>query len=215
MSSRDWRSSHRSIYYQWNKKNLTWGRTELRALRTLGKHCTTEVLLFSVIIRVKNRLSHERWACFLLSVGLWWEASEVPLLSSMFLFLVTKKNIFQNLCVPNPVGTGKVENSERKEWKQISRSLIFHKFWDQIKKITPEYSYITCFTASPMRTGMIRSSKIPSNTNKSTNMQYKDPKRKNSKQTHIFFWVSTSKKNELRIINRYLKQFLNPNFCCL
>jgi hypothetical protein len=26
---------------------------------------------------------------------------------------VAKKNIFQNLYVPNPVGTGKVENSER------------------------------------------------------------------------------------------------------
>ena len=54
-------------------------------------------------------------------------------------------------------------------------------------KITPEYQLLShFFMAFPMRTGMIGYSKMPSNTNKSTNTQYKDPKRKSSKQTHIF-----------------------------
>lgn len=50
---------------------------------------------------------------FLLLVGLLREVCEGPLLASSFLFLVAKKNIFQNLCVPNPVSTGKGESSER------------------------------------------------------------------------------------------------------
>lgn len=49
----------------------------------------------------------------LLLVGLLREVCEVPLSASSFLFLVAKKNIFQNLCVPNPVSTGKGESSER------------------------------------------------------------------------------------------------------
>lgn len=49
----------------------------------------------------------------LLLVELLREVCEVPLSASSFLFLVAKKNIFQNLCVPNPVSTGKGESSER------------------------------------------------------------------------------------------------------
>lgn len=67
-----------------------------------------------VFCKAKNKRStHREHHAFLLLAELLEEDFVVPLSLSIFLVLVTEKNIFQSPCVPDPVSTGKVENSEK------------------------------------------------------------------------------------------------------